>query len=127
MKPPVEMNGKSNGRLPWNTARTIYFVFLKVRELNTVAGHSRDQTSSAVKIQGTRFLDERNALSSSSHSSWSTCPDVFALLNSRANRAARSNNLATVFHDNPSILAIADLLTPSTLSATTRSNATIGC
>ena len=61
LKPSEVISGKSNGLLPWNASRTICLVFLNVRDPTTVAGHRLDQTSRAVKIQVTRFLDERNA------------------------------------------------------------------
>ncbi len=56
-----------------------------------------------------------------------TNPATLPWLNRRHTAAARSSQRATVFQASPSTRAIADMLTPSTLSATTVSNVARRC
>ena len=94
------------------------------------AGHAPSQVvlrrSIAAKIHVGRLFPPVNERISSACSS-STKPATLPWLNRRHTAAARSSQRATVFQASSSTRAIADRLTPSTLSATTVSNVARRC
>ena len=88
--------------------------------MKLVEGQRRGQTSIATKIQLGRFLLPAKERISSAWSSSTINPAISPLLKRRHASAAISSQRATVFQAMPSIRAIAETLTPSTLRATTR-------